>query len=106
MPAKSGRAAPKGIAPARSARRALSGDASFDDFPARSRDCGWGGWPNATSEADAGARPQHHRIVRAGHIAPGLPEVLEIRLQRPAGLNLSRIADFQKSLVVVKRGEP
>jgi hypothetical protein len=32
MPAKSGRAAPKAIAPARSALRALSGDASFDDF--------------------------------------------------------------------------
>src|SRR6188472_2317740 len=104
MPAKSGRAAPKAIAPeARGVR-----------FPAMTpwmtfvsdRETGAGvSTLILTSEADAGARAQHHRIVGAGHIAPGLPEVLEIRLQRPTGLELSRIADFQKSLVVVKNGQ-
>ena len=37
-----------------------------------------------------------------GHVAAGLEDILEVRLQRPAGLDLEGVADLDQRLVIAR----
>src|SRR5512143_3204030 len=107
-PARSGRAAPKATAPRRSPRGARLGDPSFGLSAGRWRYLKQGKCTRPSSETDASARPQHGGIldravaVVIGHVGTGLEEVLEIGLQRPAGLDLVGVADLDHRLVIAR----
>src|SRR5262249_36340700 len=64
-----------------------------------------------SSKAHGGACPKHSRIlhgppaVLVRHIAAGLPEVLEVWLQRPTLGVLHGVADLEQRLVVARNGK-
>ena len=107
-PASSGRAAPKAMAPTRARAARLPWRCFLRLSAMRSRNLEWGECTRPSSEADAGARPQHGGIldravaVGVGHVAAGLEEILEIRLHRPAGLDLVGVADLDQRLVIAR----
>src|SRR5665648_1282948 len=54
------------------------------------------------SECDGCASPHNRRVINFGHTAARVPEVLEVRLQNPALLNLEGIRDLDQGFILTR----
>ena len=68
----------------------------------RSRDLELCECTRPSSEADAGACPHDRCVLDTGDVAAGLEDILEVGLDRPAGIDLVGIADFDQRLVIAR----
>src|SRR4029079_8638367 len=95
-------AAPNAIAPPTPARRAVLDGALRHGSMMRSQDLELCECTRPSSEADTGTCPQDRCVLDTGDGAAVVEAILEVRLDRPAGIDLVGIANLEQRLVIAR----